>query len=250
MKRPENMKKGFDAIVLIIIFLFGTLFGTLIVEPKTIYKSVYIEKTQPQFFSKSTIYLAAVDNQGNGLAIPLSVEIRSGDGKVLTNIDKLLFWIDTQHSIRTAKLIATNVSKINTDKYDISYTIETDVTTIVGGPSAGAALTIATIAALENKTLKNNVMITGTINEDGTIGKVGMILEKAKAAKQIGATTFIVPEGEGTQTYYKPEEKCIKQPGFTYCETTYKQETVSIGENAGITVVEVSNIEDALRYFI
>ncbi len=128
------------------------------------------------------------------------------------------------------------------------YSIKTNAT-LIGGPSAGAALTVATVAALENKTLKNDIMITGTIWPDGSIGEVGGILEKAKAARDVGIKVFLVPLGQGEQTYLKPRETCIRRGGFIFCETTYEQVTINIGDDVGIAVIEVGNIDEALKYF-
>jgi len=96
----------------------------------------------------------------------------------LVNVDNLLFWVDTQYSIRTAKYVAEDIANINASDIDLIYSIETNAS-VIEGQSAGAALTIATIAILENKTLKSDVIITGTINPDGSIGSVGAILAKA-----------------------------------------------------------------------
>lgn len=199
-------------------------------------------------YSHVQINLAAVDQKGNGVTTPLIVESKPGNGKALTNVDKLLFWVDTQYSIQLAKSVAENVTKIDASKYDLIYSIESNAS-IIGGPSAGAALTVATIAALKNERIRTDVMITGTINEDGTIGEVGGILEKAKAAKDVGAKLFLVPKGQGEQTFLKPEETCIRRSGFIFCETTYKQITVNIGKGAGISVIEVENITQAYNYF-
>jgi uncharacterized protein len=178
----------------------------------------------------------------------LTVEAIPGDGKVLTNIEKLLFWVDTQFSIQTSKDVAKNITNVDTDAYDLIYNIKTDAT-LVGGPSAGAALTIATIAALENKTLKNDIIITGTVDSDGSIGQVGGVLEKAQAASDVGIKVFLVPPGQGEQVYLKPNETCIRRSGFIFCETTYEQVTINIGEDVGISVIEVENISEALEYF-
>ena len=200
--------------------------------------------------SRSEIYLPAVDNNGKGVVTKLTVESKPGEGRVLTNIDKLLFWVDTQQSIQTAKTVAEDMSGINGNQYDLIYSIEGDNTTIVGGPSAGAALTIATIAVLENKTLNKNVMITGTIEPDGSIGQVGGVLEKAKAAKDIGTTLFLVPQQEGQFNYLKPVQSCYNEGGFVVCQTSYEKESVNIGADSGIVVREVGTIKDALPYFL
>ena len=93
-------------------------------------------------------------------------------------------------------------------------------------------------------------MITGTINSDGTIGPVGEVVAKAKAAKDVGATIFLVPEGQAIQTYYIPEEKCQQFGTVTYCTTEYKPKKIDASKDTGIAVEEVSNIDEALKYFL
>jgi uncharacterized protein len=92
-------------------------------------------------------------------------------------------------------------------------------------------------------------MITGTIGDDGAVGQVGGVLEKARAAKNAGARVFLVPPNQSTETYTHPVESCIKETGFIFCETTYKKKVVSIGEEVGLDVKEITNIRDALPYF-
>jgi len=198
----------------------------------------------------NTVYLKlpAVDNEGNGVITLLRVEITPGTGKVLTDINNLFFWVDTQNSIRTAQRVAQSITGIDLSKYDLTYSVETNAS-LIGGPSAGAALTVATIAAAQNKTINENVMITGTINSDGSIGPVGEVLAKAKAAKDVGAKIFLVPEGQATQSYYNPVQKCDQIGSFNYCTIEYQQEKVDINKDAAINVKEVSNIKEAMPYF-
>jgi len=198
----------------------------------------------------ATIFVPAVDNEGNGIALPLIVEVRPGEGRVLTNINEVLvWWVSTQESIQTAKRVAQNITNSDLSKVDLIYTLETNAT-LIEGPSAGAALTIATVAALENKGLNSSVMITGTINSDGTIGPIGGVVAKAKAAKDLGAVLFLIPSGQGTQITYVPETKCEKLGRVTYCSTEYKKQTTSLLTESGIEVKEVSNINEALKYFL
>jgi len=198
----------------------------------------------------NTVYLKlpAVDNEGNGVITLLRVEITPGTGKVLTDINNLFFWVDTQNSIRTAQRVAQSITGIDLSKYDLTYSVETNAS-LIGGPSAGAALTVATIAAAQNKTINENVMITGTINSDGSIGPVGEVLAKAKASKDVGAKIFLVPEGQATQSYYNPVQNCSNIGSFSYCTIEYQQEKVDINKDAAINVKEVSNIKEAMPYF-
>jgi len=251
------MERTFAALFLLIIGLViftSYLNLTVINQPVVVSNFSFPSQIKPVKLENITssgvsLKIPAVDNQGNGVVTTLKVETKPGEGRVLVNINQLLFWIDTQDSIRTAKEVAENVTGIDTSNVDIIYEIETNAS-IIEGPSAGAAMTIATIAALENKTINQSVMMTGTINHDGTIGPVGGIVAKAKASKDVGATLFLVPLGQAVQTYYKPEEYCKKFGPITYCTTEYKPERIDVAKEVGIQVKEVANIQEALKYFL
>ncbi len=193
--------------------------------------------------------IPAVGPDGTGVTSLLRVEAMPGPGRSLVNVDNLLFWTDTQHSIRVARRVAERVLNKSLDGIDLVYEVNANAT-MVEGPSAGAAVTIATIAAIENKSLRKNVTITGTINSDGTIGPVGGILEKARAAKAAGLDAILVPLGQGEQVVYKPVERCDKYGRLVYCQTEYVPERINISGEAGIRVIEVGSIPEALGYFL
>jgi uncharacterized protein len=199
--------------------------------------------------SFASIAVPAVDEGGNGVATSLDVQVVPGSGKTLTNVDKIIFWTDTQNSIRTAKSVAEQITNTSLDKYDIIYTINANAS-VIEGPSAGAALTIATIAAIEKKPLNGSVMITGTINHDGTIGPVGSIMEKAIAAKSIGADLFLVPLSQSAQVTYESKRYCEKIGFSQICTVEQIPQKVDVSEKAGIQVKEVKSVEDALKYFL
>jgi uncharacterized protein len=118
----------------------------------------------------------------------------------------------------------------------------------IDGPSAGAATTVATIAALMDKIVKKNVIITGTINEDGSIGPVGGIFQKAQAASEAGAELFFVPDGQSVLTMYR--EVVRKRGSFQF--VTYEPVIVDLNKYSenlgwGIQVREVSTIEEAVN---
>ena len=198
--------------------------------------------------SLSFINIPAVDQEGNGVITTLSVQIIPGYGRILTNIDKLLFWVDTQNSIRTARSVASDITGIDLSQYDMIYTIKANAS-VIEGPSAGAALTIATIAAIQGREINPRVMITGSINHDGTIGPVGEILPKAQVAKEMGAETLLVPLLQGRQVTYRTEKYC-EQIGMTQiCTMETRPITVDIANETGLEVIEVKDISQALEYF-
>ena len=198
---------------------------------------------------KVVMWIPAVDSNGHGVMAKLIVEARPGKGRTLVDINNILFWIDIQNSIRTAERVAARYLNMSLDNVDLIYTIKTNAS-IIEGPSAGAALTIATIAVLENKTIKPGVTITGTINSDGTIGPVGGVLEKAEAAKKFGMKMILVPLGQAEYVTYIPKKDCEKYGMVTFCQTEWIPKKIDISKEVGIKVVEVSNIAQALKYFI
>ncbi len=243
------------ALFVILAFSIGCYVGGYLSETTVIYYNQtrpinvvsYVSYTFDNV-SYSSIMVPAVDEEGNGLTTVLNVQIVPGSGKVLVNIDKLLFWTDTQNSIRTSSRVASNMTGINLSNYDIIYTIETNATA-VEGPSAGAALTIATIAALEHRKLNQDVMITGAINHDGTIGPVGEILPKAKAAKKAGAKILLVPLLHSKEVTYETKKYCERIGSAQICTTEKIPKEIDISEEAGIEVIEVRTVEEALKYF-
>jgi len=245
----EKSLKFLVITILILSFISSfSLISLLTIKPIQELEYIQTERTNVSF-SDVQMGIPAVDDQGNGVITTLIVELKPGRGGVLVDINQLLFWVDTQNSIRIAQRVAQEYTNLNLSDVDLTYAIETEAS-VIGGPSAGAAITIATIAILENKTLNPNVMITGTVDTDGNIGQVGEVVAKAKAAKDAGATLFLVPSGQAVEISYTPVQTCRRIGPVTWCETEYKEEEVNVSRDADIEVKEVSNIEEALIYFL
>ncbi|MCD6371887.1 MAG: hypothetical protein J7L39_04190 [Candidatus Aenigmarchaeota archaeon] len=251
MQRGEiTISQFLISITLSLLVAFSLFFFITISTTKTKVIELYkVNFTVPVEKKEVSFYVPAVDQYGNGVSTVLKVEALPGKGRILVNINQLLFWIDTQQSIQIAKKVAEEITKKDLSDVDLIYNIETNAS-LIEGPSAGAAITIATIAALENKSINKSVVITGTINPDGSIGPVGGILPKAKAAKEIGATLFLVPKGQGTQVNYIPKKRCEQMGPITFCRITYKAEKINISNETGIKVKEISNIEEAIKYML
>ncbi len=66
------------------------------------------------------------------------------------------------------------------------------------GPSAGAAMAVGFMAVLRGHQIVRGVALTGTLQPDGSIGPVGAIPDKVRAAVREGYRTILVPEGQLT----------------------------------------------------
>lgn len=225
--------------------------------------------TKLQFLILSCIILLVLNplNGANaledGVSIPLVADKVTGDGEegallgaqvIVVNGTGHVFvdtnpytQVDLQGSARLAAMVASDVLGVDEKAYDFYYIIEIS-SPIIGGPSAGAALTVATIAAINKWTLKPNVVMTGMINPDESIGPVGGIPYKLEAAAAKNYTLFLIPEGQTNVT----EKKYTAYIEGTHIISGGSEETVDVvelGKKLNVTVKEVSTIQDAILAF-
>jgi uncharacterized protein len=173
------------------------------------------------------------------------VEVREGNGRVLADTHPFVE-PDTQYSARKAVKVAEKFT--NSDLSNMDIIISFDVNgTLIGGPSAGAAIAVATVAAIEGKNVSKDAVITGTIQEGGYIGQVGGVLEKAKAAEVNGMKLFLIPKG---QEVYEERIKKKKIFGFTFVSVYSTPVDLKEYMKGKMEVEEVSTIDDAVAYMI
>lgn len=204
-----------------------------------------------------TVYAPAVSELETGYVgvistITISVQ-GNGSGRVF--VDTLpLTDVDMQGSARLAVKVASalvstdNRSHLDPRTCDYFFVVRTS-SPMIGGPSAGAIMTVAVIALLENWTLDDTTVMTGMINPDGSIGPIGGIPYKIDAAHSVGATRFLIPKGQMTYTEMVTEYQNIN--GILW-ENTYPV-TRNVSEyamtNYGMQVLEVEDINDVLLFF-
>ena len=85
------------------------------------------------------------------------------------------------------------------DTRTVEVPFEVDIDTdSIGGPSAGLAFTLSLLDELTPGALAGNVKVatTGTIDEDGNIGAIGALHQKAVAVKASGAKVFFIPAAQ------------------------------------------------------
>ena len=186
-----------------------------------------------------------------GSILKITVEIRDGSGLVLVNT-AIPTGVDFQSSARTAVMVSQNVTGIDLSKKDVIFSISSannDDLQAVDGGSAGGAMTVLLISDLLEKPINSHVLMTGTIQPDGTIGPIGAAADKADAAGQYGAKIFLVPQGQAVISVQNCNEK--NEGPITYQTCTMEQKPLSpmMQDKYGMQVIEVGTIQDALKYF-
>jgi len=203
-----------------------------------------------------TVYAPAVSQLGTGYigvisTITVSIQ-ENGSGRVF--VDTLpLTDVDMQGSARLAVKVASALVSTDTRSHlephncDFFFVVRTTAP-MIGGPSAGAVMTVAVIALLENWTLDNNTVMTGMINPDGSIGPIGGIPYKIDAAHSVGATRFLIPKGQMTYSEMVTEYQNVN--GIIWQNTYPVTRNVSdyAMTNYEMQVVEVEDINDALLF--
>lgn len=209
-----SCKRLFFAVVFLLFLFFAFPFSHAITE-------------------RGSMKIFAVTTEGEGLSAGLNLRISPGNGKVWVDVDPLV-GTSTQSTARNAVIVAKGYSK-EALAHDYFFDINSNAS-VVEGPSAGAAMALLLVSQLEGKILPSTVSITGTITEEGYVGAVGGVYEKALEAGKQGIKLFMIPKGESKQT--------IKVAG--------EIKSINLTEYAprelGFKVVEVRDLDDALKY--
>lgn len=195
-----------------------------------------------------TIHIVAVSSAGGGVLGNLTVTVRyPGHGRVYVSTSPASM-VDTQGSARIAAFAASLIAGVDMGEYDFYYAIDSP-SIIIGGPSAGSAMALATLAVLEGRECPRDVAITGMIQPDASIGPVGGLKEKLEAAAQGGARLFIVPAGQEVYTYYETRYKRIG-PIVTVERVPVTVNLTEYGEELGVKVETAATLVDAYNLAI
>lgn len=145
------------------------------------------------FAATVSMLVPAVDADGGGRLVNISVDVREGDGTIYIST-KPLVGVDTQASERIAVEKAFDMVGIDRAGHDVLFKIE-DMggSDLIDGPSGGAAMTLLTYASLTNSTINEKITMTGSIRKDGKIGGVGGLVKKVKICADGRFSPILVP---------------------------------------------------------
>lgn len=205
-------------------------------------------------YKEITVPIVAVTTEGEGVLGYLHIKAIPGHGNILIETNPFSE-IDLQYSLDKAVSVAKMVTKKYSLDYDFIFSYDVGNVQVIGGESAGAAACLGVIALISNKSIREGVVITGTIELNGKIGKVSGIFEKAKAAADANYNMLLLPEGQSLLVYYEKENyKKEILPGYYVYKVTYVPKTLDLKEYAkeewNMAIIEVNNIYDAMNYML
>ena len=126
-----------------------------------------------------------------------------------------------------AEIQAVLIAGVDPRDVQVTYSLQE----AIDGPSAGALLSAASLASIRGTPLEPRTTMTGTVLPDGSIGPVGGISDKLRAAAAAGYTRVLVPIGPSTDL-----------------RTGRPVDLVALGRTLGVEVVPVSDVPQAFGY--
>ncbi|MBV7390271.1 MULTISPECIES: SepM family pheromone-processing serine protease [Enterococcus] len=190
-----------------------------------------ITEADGQTFENTEDFMDYVKSQKVGQEMTITY---THDGKSKTVKEKLIeLPSDKKAGIG---ITLTDHTEITSD-YDVQFETEN-----IGGPSAGLMFTLEIYEQISGENLRNGQKIagTGTIDSEGTVGRIGGIDKKVASASADGAKIFFAPDDKITKAM-KKADPTIK--------TNY-QEAKAAAKKLGtdMKIVPVKTVKDALDY--
>ncbi|MDN7025252.1 ATP-dependent protease [Methanoculleus sp. FWC-SCC1] len=183
-----------------------------------------------------------------GSLVNISVEVVPGKGRVLVQTTPLM-GVVFQDAANTAVSVAREQSDANLSGNDVIFSVVADsAVSEIDGPSAGALMTALLLAVLEDRPVNGSVTLTGTIDEQGRVGEVGGVVEKAKAAKANGKDLILLPHENSRYIQYRDVVRTIAGLRLTFKQPEQIDTKEYIEEEIGIRVEYVDGIDDVMLY--
>ncbi len=175
--------------------------------------------------SASILAPAVILSNNSGSLTLFNLTVTAGNGTTMVTGPSVVNE-STQQSAQTAAEYATSYLGLNYKNYDFNY----DIVNVsnVSGPSAGAAMTLLALSALQHKHFSGTFTITGTISPNGAIGPIGGVYDKSAAAHAGGMKFIMVPA----------------VPAQSIMDELY----AAVQAKFGIPLVQVANISDAYKF--
>lgn len=214
------------------------------------FKGVYVMSVNPESNFYGKISVGDTVTKVDGRTFESTEDFMDYvQGKAVGDEVEVTYVQDGEEKQATEKLIElpTNqkagigITLIDHTEIESEDTIEFHVENI-GGPSAGLMFTLEIYEQLTQKDLRKGKAIagTGTMNSDGTIGRIGGIDKKVASASQEGIEIFFAPDDELTT------EQMEANPDL---QSNYQEAKAAAKKlKTDMKIVPIKTLQDAVDY--
>jgi len=156
-----------------------------------------IEVPVGQIYEKNaTVYGVAVYNDSSsGELARIDMYLKPGYGGVFLDVAESTFGADLQETLPLIRDYAQTYTGKSLMYKDVIVKITTSAAN-VQGTSGSAAMAIGLISMLQDTKLRNDTVLTGVLQPDGTLGEVNSLNLKISVAKKLGVKTILIPKVE------------------------------------------------------
>lgn len=192
-----------------------TSVGTrLFIEKKYLYEALQNRRMTP--YNKVDVSERAMVGRVLGLGVKgflgsiIEIEalafpaVQKGKGQIFLNETAGSM---TRDSLFNAGAVVRRLTGKNLNDYDLHVNIVGGGN--VDGPSAGIAILLAVISAIEEIPLKQDIAITGEVSIHGRVKPVGGVREKVHAAEQAGIRKVLIPAANENDLNSELKEKAV-----------------------------------------
>ena len=189
-----------------------------------------------------TVPLLAITTEGKGIVASLGVTVEyPGNGTVYLSAVPATA-VETQESAFLAAMAASIVAGVDMSRYNFYYDIRAPAE-IVGGPSGGAEMALATLMLLRGKPCPHDIVATGAVMPDTSIAPVGGLEEKLQAAARAGISVVVVPWGQ--LVYYEIARSQAKGQPINFSTTQGRLVNLPLtASRLGINVYQAPTLLD------
>ncbi len=202
-----KMKTDRLVAILCVVLAFEIFFlvGIFVLQPptkivtQTVEKLVYVNQTplvnSLSGISDSVYGIGIYEDNTTGELVEIKFTLTPGSGRNLVDATYHTYGMDIQDSLYTMRRFTEGYTGVSLNAYDIYLRVFATAHS-VQGTSGSAAMTVGLIALVQNKTLRNDTAITGTLLSDGRVGPIDSLNTKIKIAKNYGLKQILVPNSE------------------------------------------------------
>ncbi|SRR6266568_725032 len=211
----------------------GELVNLIKASVDTALASYTLEEQQATVFA---LFAERVGYQGYCYRVKLNVS--SGCGDVYTNSD-----VDEgmKKAARTGAKYALTYSRLPIDRYNVFWSINEPFS--YEGRSIGLAIAIGTLSKLHGQLIDAYTALTGTVSDDGHVGRIDYLADKLAAAQKAGFQRVLLPRENWE------EAKLWVTDTFSLIDVDSVNEAWAVLNAHSVTLSSGTSLKGQIRHF-